>query len=148
MNKQLYGFEFILENCDSIRVYIDPSDPGYNLKIGNIRKELWIQDGDVSEISFADYAKFQFYYPQFHLTDGEELKPIEQEKLERRLRFGDITGVELLYSDDTNQIVYMPWKGNKQRNLALKISKYEDDYRNDIIFEFDGRNFLQKLFKI
>ena len=138
----LKAIEIVLENCEVLKI-----DKEFirQLQIGTTYFTYLWQDHlpSIDPNYFTNYCKIDF---NENFTKEKIYKPNEAHNYEgqptcwvRLTRGLDITSIVLLFDNDTEQQIYVPWKGlGINKNRAIKIT--------DKYIEIDETILIKKIF--
>ncbi|MEK4427740.1 hypothetical protein MHB54_00620 [Paenibacillus sp. FSL M7-0802] len=141
--KKLKEFVFVLENCEAVTIeskYIG------NFNVENIRSTIVKHYNDISHykicetFSIAINKEASKDYYVFGINDEEH-----KQSTFKRLTYGDIVSIEIVYEDDIKEDFYVDWQGDSEYlNEAQKtyISK-----RGDLFIVISKEKSVESQFK-
>jgi hypothetical protein len=123
--KQIKQIDIVLENCEVISV------PGHNLldlRIGELHGSIHVQGIDVWNNHWTNYCKLQITKAPDSFVWTNEGVTGERTALDR-LKVRDITHLDLIYDDNSNFYLGLPWRGfsdfhNKLEKWSISETNY------------------------
>ena len=115
--KKVKFLDIVFENCGFARISIKNI---YNWGMGEITKTYYACNEDEcdtiykSKWAFIIFEDLENLYYESHFKDKKKL-------IDRIKNFKDITHIDVVYEDDTNEYVAIPWGSNNQFYNAFQI---------------------------
>ena len=127
---KVIGIEFVCENCEVI--YADLFPGHHDIHTGKCQRSYHVQDGTYFPSESTDYLRIR--------VEAEHFKPIitnyagpENDGL-ARLKHLDCTSIVLKFDDNTEQQIYVPWKGEHFTNKVEYIREKKQNI--EIVFDY------------
>jgi hypothetical protein len=145
MNKTIKRIEFVLENCEVISIdmdshkHIDSSIYRLQTSADSQYENFWMN----TSCRYAIFClqKDEYINDFYYSNDGKSSKtPWE------RLQYRNVTSVVFAFTDDTEQQIYVPYKGEfVNKKMSIKYKKTWGVINKRWCITFDGRNIFEKI---
>lgn len=121
--KKIKEIVLLYENCDGHTLTPDMFE---RLMIDGITRSYWInsfqyKNGEVNE--FINCANFEITI----IKDTAKSFMGERSIKQRLTNYKDITHIDLLFEDGTNEYITVPWEGEYEENLKQKVTFREKE---------------------
>lgn len=132
--KKLKHIDIVFENCEVIQV---PATCIYYLGLVNVTNNKSMHINRHNKTDIEDYLKAKEVY--LYIYDSPDIKNVtgwseENENcIERIIKHSDICNLDLIYEDDTNEYISVPWGD----------AEYKNEYQVNEIQEFYGKQILK-----
>lgn len=117
-NLNLKYFNLVFENCEECKVSVDDIQC-FNLDdITENRQLHWNTDKRV-----FDYLHCLSALVVFKPSAANTPTTLTEPLFNRLEQCPDITAIELIYEDDSKELIYVPWLGDYERNHYMQLIK-------------------------
>jgi len=138
-NKKVKAAKFVLENCEILLLNLT-NIKYYDIIIGNCHESFHVQHGIMFSRNSTKYLSLKLEWQQFYDNLGYDFEFVPEEghnegitKAYKRFKYKDITAVCIIFEDDTEIDIGVPWRGEwKNKAQYIKIRK-ADEYRPEMI---------------